>query len=65
MPFMFVDVVNGNYTTWTEWQDCSANCFGNTNRYRYCNNPTPCNGGKDCSVIGVDTLTKPCGKYVL
>ncbi|CAC5378678.1 HMCN [Mytilus coruscus] len=59
--YFTTEKVNGNYSTWTEWEDCSTNCKGKTSRYRTCNNPPPCNGGRNCSVLGVDTLTKDCG----
>ncbi|MFA6330185.1 MAG: carboxypeptidase regulatory-like domain-containing protein [Candidatus Micrarchaeia archaeon] len=37
--------VNGG---WSGWSSCSASCGGGT-QYRYCNNPTPANGGASCS----------------
>ncbi|CAC5416734.1 PKD1L2 [Mytilus coruscus] len=55
------DKVDGGYTLWSEWDDCSQKCDGTTTRRRTCHNPTPCNGGEDCSQFGRDTLTKNCG----
>ncbi|XP_071132764.1 uncharacterized protein [Mytilus edulis] len=55
------DKIDGGYTTWSEWDDCSHKCNQRTNRRRTCHNPTPCNGGEDCSQFGRDTLTKDCG----
>ncbi|CAC5393785.1 unnamed protein product [Mytilus coruscus] len=55
------DVVDGGYTIWGEWDDCSYKCYETTSRYRTCHDPTPCNGGNDCSDLGRDTLTKDCG----
>ncbi|XP_071177797.1 uncharacterized protein [Mytilus edulis] len=54
-------VIDGGYSAWTEWEDCSGNCNGKTNRSRTCHNPTPCNGGNDCQILGADTLEKQCG----
>ena len=39
-------------------------CDQPTTRIRTCHNPTPCNGGEDCTQFGRDTLTKDCGKYL-
>ncbi|CAG2242454.1 unnamed protein product [Mytilus edulis] len=58
--YFTTEKINGNYSTWTEWEDCSINCKGKSSRYRTCDNPSPCNGGRNCSVLGVDTLTKDC-----
>ena len=55
-------MVDGGYTTWGEWGDCSYKCYGTTRRYRSCHDPTPCNGGKDCSILGRNRLTKDCGR---
>ncbi|XP_071131817.1 thrombospondin-1-like [Mytilus edulis] len=55
------DIVDGRYTLWSEWDDCSKMCDQPTTRIRTCTNPTPCNGGEDCSQFGRDTLTKDCG----
>ncbi|XP_071128331.1 uncharacterized protein [Mytilus edulis] len=55
------DTINGGYTDWSEWDDCSQKCLKQTFRRRKCHNPTPCNGGIHCTVnIGVDELTKQC-----
>ncbi|CAG2234856.1 unnamed protein product [Mytilus edulis] len=59
--FITNNVVDGGYTTWGEWGDCSYKCYGTTRRYRSCHDPTPCNGGKDCSILGRNRLTKDCG----
>ncbi|CAG2251692.1 unnamed protein product [Mytilus edulis] len=57
-----LDKIDGGYTTWGEWDDCSHKCNKRTTRRRTCHNPTPCNGGEDCSQFGRDTLTKDCGE---
>lgn len=61
--FNILDVVDGGYTDWTSWTDCSKDCHGTATKQRYCNNPTPCNGGNDCTDLGADMLVKDCGKY--
>ncbi|XP_063447521.1 thrombospondin-1-like [Mytilus trossulus] len=60
--YLTYDKIDGGYTTWSEWDDCSHKCNQRTNRRRTCHNPTPCNGGEDCSQFGRDTLTKDCVK---
>ncbi|CAG2251688.1 unnamed protein product [Mytilus edulis] len=37
------DIIDGGYTLWSEWDDCSKRCKGATTRFRKCYNPTPCN----------------------
>ncbi|XP_076076045.1 uncharacterized protein LOC143046870 [Mytilus galloprovincialis] len=59
--YLTYDKIDGGYTTWSEWDDCSHKCNQRTTRRRTCHNPTPCNGGEDCSQFGRDTLTKDCG----
>ncbi|KAJ8319985.1 hypothetical protein KUTeg_001572 [Tegillarca granosa] len=42
-------LVDGGFSTWTEWDVCSATCGeGIKTRTRECNNPTPQFGGRDC-----------------
>ncbi|XP_031555969.1 uncharacterized protein LOC116292757 [Actinia tenebrosa] len=53
--------VDGNYTGWTEWTECSATCSGGIQqRTRTCTNPAPKNGGKNCDVLGPSFETKTC-----
>ena len=61
-------VVDGGWNDWTAWTSCTKTCGGGEQeRVRACNNPTPVNGGADCS--GKNTMTQPCnwndcpGKY--
>lgn len=44
-------IVDGGYTVWNQWADCSMTCGsgGVRTRTRRCINPPPANGGDDCS----------------
>ncbi|XP_022081302.1 coadhesin-like [Acanthaster planci] len=51
--------VNGSWSEWGEWQNCSASCgTGNMTRYRTCNNPAPLYGGTPCN--GTSEESYPC-----
>ncbi|MCX6702061.1 MAG: hypothetical protein NTX96_02625 [Candidatus Zambryskibacteria bacterium] len=53
--------VNGGWSGWSGWYGCSVSACGQTGtqyRYRYCNNPSPANGGSYCS--GSDTDSQSC-----
>ncbi|CAB4026763.1 Hypothetical predicted protein, partial [Paramuricea clavata] len=54
--------VDGGYSAWSEWMDCSLTCGGGlSTRRRSCTFPEPQFGGKDClSAIGPDTESKAC-----
>ncbi|XP_052278788.1 SCO-spondin-like isoform X3 [Dreissena polymorpha] len=53
--------VDGGYSNWLQWFDCSATCEGGVRyRSRYCNEPRPQNGGSDCSVLGKSSETQSC-----
>ncbi|KAL9969177.1 hypothetical protein ACROYT_G021362 [Oculina patagonica] len=42
--------IDGGYTEWTEWSECSATCGGGVRWHsRTCNNPEPKNKGKTCT----------------
>lgn len=42
--------VNGSFTDWSAWSQCSTSCGrGKQKRVRSCNNPSPSRCGKDCS----------------
>lgn len=58
-----VKALQGNYTEWSEWSDCSTTC-GNGEKYRTrnCTNPPPAFGGMDCSFIGMDRDVQTCQK---
>ena len=68
---VFISAIDGNYTEWTKWSDCSATCGnGSKTRIRSCTNPPPQYGGDNCVDLGPDTdITecnlKPCSKYIL
>ena len=43
-------IVDGDFTLWTTWSSCPHAC-GRTalrSRERYCTNPAPANGGRNC-----------------
>lgn len=53
--------VNGNYTSWTSWSECSVSCGNGTkSRQRDCANPAPKYGGKDCSSLGASDELQVC-----
>lgn len=58
-----VKAVQGNYTEWSDWSDCSTSCGpGEKFRTRNCTNPPPAFGGMDCSFIGMDRDVQKCEK---
>ena len=57
--FFFTFIVDGNWTSWSDWTSCSQSCgAGFQNRTRNCTNPPPTNGGQLCN--GVMVGTKRC-----
>ncbi|XP_074628437.1 uncharacterized protein LOC141886246 isoform X3 [Acropora palmata] len=47
--------VDGGLTEWTKFSRCTKSCgVGLKNRTRYCTNPQPQHGGKDCSGKQID-----------
>jgi len=57
-------VVDGGWTEWSDFDECSKTCGGGENkRVRSCTNPEPANGGKDCEGEAVEQgecSTNPC-----
>lgn len=53
------DVVDGSWSQWTPWSECSATCSGGfQNRYRFCSEPPPSGAGLPCE--GPDREEQPC-----
>ncbi|KAK7466019.1 hypothetical protein BaRGS_00037420, partial [Batillaria attramentaria] len=56
-------IVDGNWTSWSDWTICSATCGGGEkSRTRSCTNPAPQHGGSDC--IGAGMEKKACNTEV-
>ncbi|KAK3700493.1 hypothetical protein QZH41_015724, partial [Actinostola sp. cb2023] len=54
-------IVNGSYSSWSVFSECSKSCKGGEmRRTRTCTNPTPQNGGLDCSSLGPNYEEKDC-----
>lgn len=59
--FFAISQVDGGYTSWEDWSDCSFSCGGGKRRRsRKCTNPVPQYGGKDCSSLGPSDETEDC-----
>ena len=57
-------LVDGSWTEWSDWETCSKKCGeggGAQTRYRYCSNPPPLNGGRDCD--GDHFQIQPCNNF--
>ncbi|XP_033763937.1 uncharacterized protein LOC117345096 [Pecten maximus] len=54
--------IDGNYTSWTDWSDCSTSCYAQGIQYRNrtCTNPTPLGIGLDCTRYGEPAQTQNC-----
>lgn len=60
--FPALAIINGNWTEWGQWSDCSKCCgTGNQTRLRDCTNPPPSNGGVDC--VGEPTEIRECNTH--
>ena len=54
--------VNGGYSDFGDWSECSAECEGGTQtRTRTCTNPAPAHGGTDC--VGDSSETRNCNTH--
>ena len=64
MSFIYIliySLVNGGYTDWTGWSDCSTSCGGGERlRTRKCTEPVPKYGGNNCASLGPGQLTEKC-----
>lgn len=48
-------LVDGGWSDWDEWSECSVTCGNGTQqRSRSCNNPAPLHDGKDCTGDAMD-----------
>ena len=53
--------INGGWSDWQQWSDCSASCGNGTRiRRRFCNNPIPANGGREC--LGPESEVEMCNE---
>jgi len=51
--------VNGEYSEWSDFGECSKSCGeGVERRERQCNNPAPAHGGSDC--VGPSSESRSC-----
>ena len=58
---IFVKAINGKYTRWTTWTQCSKTCGGGVReRYRSCTNPAPFGKGKNCNRFGKPRAVEKC-----
>ncbi|CAC5390247.1 unnamed protein product [Mytilus coruscus] len=49
-------ILNGNWSQWSAWSECSRTCGGGLwTRRRSCTDPSPLNGGSDCSGLRFNT----------
>ena len=56
-----VVTVDGGFSPWTEWSECSKSCgWGYQSRDRECNAPEPSRGGKDCTSWGDSNELQAC-----
>ena len=54
--------VDGQWTEWNPWQDCSTTCGpGTKERHRYCTDPAPLDGGEYCPGDKVETMACDLG----
>ncbi|XP_057293256.1 MAM and LDL-receptor class A domain-containing protein 2-like isoform X2 [Hydractinia symbiolongicarpus] len=56
--------VNGGYSNWSEYGNCSVRCGGGIQkRTRTCTQPSPELGGMDCTRIGSSSSTRACNEH--
>ena len=62
-PFYFNFKVNGGWSSWDSWSNCSQSCgTGYQERNRTCTNPIPKNGGTPC--VGLSRQSQICNTHV-
>ena len=62
-PYSFYSAVDGGYSKFGDWSECSAECgVGTQTRSRTCTNPAPANGGADCAGASSETRNCNAGK---
>ena len=54
--------IDGGWGFWTDWDECSDDCFGTQKRRRLCNNPVPKGSGKQCD--GQEEEKRICDKLL-
>ena len=55
--------VDGDWTSWSDWSECSISCNGGTRiRTRTCSDPLPSCGGEECP--GDNTESEDCNVNV-
>lgn len=60
--FLRYVTVHGQWSSWTNWTECSATCGGGLHwRSRACNNPAPQYDGQPC--LGKDFQNRTCSVY--
>jgi hypothetical protein len=65
-PFLHFKFTDGGWSNWMSWSSCSVTCTNGTKtRSRLCNNPTPQNGGADCSGLSQDLLNCSAGACII
>ncbi|XP_060595616.1 collectin-12-like [Ruditapes philippinarum] len=48
-------IVNGGWSSWLSWGECSVTCKdGTRSRTRTCSNPSPSNGGQTCQDVAIE-----------
>ncbi len=54
-------ILDGNWSSWSPWSSCSLTCGGgNQTQTRTCTNPSPSNGGLNCSTTNTETAIQEC-----
>lgn len=55
--------IDGGYSQWTGWSECSASCGGGVAlRTRKCDNPKPTRKGQNCERLGPADNSRKCNQ---